>query len=321
MNLLHNNKKDFIDLINIVSGYYNISTIFIEKDYWITLVLNRLSRSEYANCFVFKGGTSLSKGYHLIDRFSEDIDIAMIKEELSGNAIKSKLRSVEKEISLDLIEIYEPEITSKGSMFRKTVFQYPSFTIDRLRQNKSNQLIIEINSFANPYPYSKQTIQSFITQYLTESQQVNIINKYNLYPFELNVLDKTQTMIEKLISLIRFSFDSFPERAIAKKVRHFYDLYFLFQDEECKTYIKSDLFQKDILTLLAHDQNAFDTPTGWNLKTIEESPLVFDFEKIWHSIKETYFSEMSQLSFSKMPEENEIKESLIQLIHLSIKKL
>jgi hypothetical protein len=123
----------------------------------------------------------------------------MIKEELSGNAIKSKLRSVEKEISLDLIEIYEPEITSKGSMFRKTVFQYPSFTIDRLRQNKSNQLIIEINSFENPYPYSKQTIQSFITQYLTESQQVNIINKYNLYPFELNVLDKTQTMIEKLI--------------------------------------------------------------------------------------------------------------------------
>jgi len=98
-------------------------------------------------------------------------------------------------------------------------------------------------------------------------------------------------------------------------------LYFLFQDEECKTYIKSDLFQKDILTLLEHDQNAFDTPTGWNLKTIEESPLVFDFEKIWQTIKETYFSEMSQLSFSKMPEENEIKESFIQLINLSIKKL
>ncbi|MBP1672328.1 MAG: hypothetical protein H6Q25_143 [Bacteroidetes bacterium] len=274
MNLLHNNKKDFFELINIISRYYNISTTFVEKDYWITLVLNRLACSKDANSFVFKGGTSLSKGFHLIDRFSEDIDIAMIKEELSGNAIKSKLRSVEKEISVDLNEIDEPEITSKGSMFRKSVFQYPSFSTDRLRQNNSNRLIIEINSFANPYPYSRQTIQSLITQYLKETQQESIINKYNLIPFELNVLDKTQTMIEKLISLIRFSFDSFPERALAKKVRHFYDLFYLMNDEQCITYLKSDLFQKDLLTLLKHDQNSFDTPLGWNIKKNRRVPII-----------------------------------------------
>jgi len=320
MSSLHKNKKEFQELIQLVSDYYKISTTFVEKDYWITLVLNRLSNSKFSNCFVFKGGTSLSKGFQLIERFSEDIDIAMIKEELSGNAIKSKLRSIEKEISIDINEIFEPEITSKGSMFRKSVYQYPTIIVNRLNSNTTNRLIIEINSFANPYPYSKQVIKSFITQYLKETQQENIIIKYNLIPFELNVLDKSQTMIEKMVSLIRFSFDSNPERAIASKIRHFYDLYFLYRDSQCNTYINSDFFKKDFLDLLKHDQSSFDTPSGWNLKTIAESPLIIDFENIWESIKNPYISELSQLSFSQIPEENEVAESFKKLINIAIKK-
>jgi predicted nucleotidyltransferase component of viral defense system len=49
----------------------------IEKDWWVTLVLRLLFTSKYATYFVFKGGTSLSKGWGIIDRFSEDIDIAL----------------------------------------------------------------------------------------------------------------------------------------------------------------------------------------------------------------------------------------------------
>jgi len=49
----------------------------IEKDWWVTLVLQLLFTSKYAAYFAFKGGTSLSKGWGIIDRFSEDIDIAL----------------------------------------------------------------------------------------------------------------------------------------------------------------------------------------------------------------------------------------------------
>jgi hypothetical protein len=58
----------------IASG---ITAKAIEKDWWVTLTLKALFESPYAKFFIFKGGTSLSKGWKLIERFSEDIDIAL----------------------------------------------------------------------------------------------------------------------------------------------------------------------------------------------------------------------------------------------------
>ncbi len=64
----------------------------IEKDWWVTLILKALFESPYAKFFIFKGGTSLSKGWKLIERFSEDVDIAIISDMLK-QAMKSKLLS------------------------------------------------------------------------------------------------------------------------------------------------------------------------------------------------------------------------------------
>ncbi len=122
------------------------------------------------------------------------------------------------------------------------------------------RIILEINSFANPYPYAKQTITSFIADFLNAIDQKEAIEKYGLQPFSINVLDKSRTMVEKLISLIRFSFDESPVKAIASKIRHFYDLYFLVNDEQCKTYLYSDSFKRDFAVLYTHDQQTFDTP-------------------------------------------------------------
>ena len=49
----------------------------VEKDYWVSMVLRAIFTLPYATAFVFKGGTSLSKGWSLIERFSEDIDFAV----------------------------------------------------------------------------------------------------------------------------------------------------------------------------------------------------------------------------------------------------
>jgi predicted nucleotidyltransferase component of viral defense system len=86
---LHENTKLFSDSIRSASKHLNIIPVFIEKDYWITLVLKRLAESKYSNNVVFKGGTSLSKAYDLIHRFSEDIDLAIIEEStVTGNPTK-----------------------------------------------------------------------------------------------------------------------------------------------------------------------------------------------------------------------------------------
>ena len=60
---LHSDKKFFSETIRAVSQHSGISPVFVEKDYWITLVLSQFSKSRYAKQMVFKGGTSLSKGY------------------------------------------------------------------------------------------------------------------------------------------------------------------------------------------------------------------------------------------------------------------
>ena len=64
---------DFSDLLTVVSGQHKIAPFLIEKDYWIMHCLYGLQKMDVS--FELKGGTSLSKGYGLIHRFSEDIDI------------------------------------------------------------------------------------------------------------------------------------------------------------------------------------------------------------------------------------------------------
>jgi predicted nucleotidyltransferase component of viral defense system len=66
--------------LNEAARLTGISTIAIEKDWWVTLVLKLIFNSTYSEYFAFKGGTSLSKGWGIIDRFSEDIDIALSSE-------------------------------------------------------------------------------------------------------------------------------------------------------------------------------------------------------------------------------------------------
>src|SRR5947209_13608176 len=70
--LLHNHPQ-FADLIRIVAQEKGIDPALIEKDYWIMHCLYGLQRLGLS--FALKGGTSLSKGFQIIDRFSEDIDI------------------------------------------------------------------------------------------------------------------------------------------------------------------------------------------------------------------------------------------------------
>ena len=201
---LHHDIKLFSDTLRAASQHLDIKLEFVEKDYWITLVLSRLAKNKYVDEAVFKGGTSLSKGYNLIERFSEDVDIAIINDKgKTGNEIKTIIRTIEKEITSDLTEVQMDGVTSKGSRFRKSVFEY----VTTNKSNKNNKLIVEINSFANPFPFQRLTLKSFAFDFLQQTGNEKYIEQYDLQPFEINVLSKEQTLLEKTISLIRFSFE------------------------------------------------------------------------------------------------------------------
>lgn len=311
---LHHEKNSFAAAIQATSDRLNIAPVFIEKDYWLTLVLKRLAESEYSASVVFKGGTSLSKGFRLIDRFSEDIDIAVINvASRTGNQVRTLIREVEKNISVDLTEITDSAITSKGSRFRKSVFTYPNTTDTRILQGISNKLIIEINSFANPLPYEGQSIECLITEALLLNNQPHLIEKYDLHAFSVNILNKCQTLLEKLVSLFRSSFEQSPITGLKGKIRHFYDLYFLFQDPDVRRFIDSKDFSIQFQEVWSHDQLAFEEPEGWNGQLALESPLFVQWPALWSSLEGTYQKELSILAYSKIPDTAHISRAVSYL--------
>ena len=310
---LHENQKLFIQLLNFSANTLKIRPEFIEKDYWITHVLQRMAQNENADKVVFKGGTSLSKAYRLTNRFSEDIDIAIVDaDSFSKNQLKMLIKRLAKDMASDLQEIVIPNVTSKGSRFYKAIYQYQNLVGLTSSAVKTGQLLIEINTYANPYPYIKQEFYSFLADYLTTINRQDLIEQYDLKPFEINVLDKKRTLVEKLVSLIRFSFEDDVVKSIASKIRHFYDLYYLANDKECAEYLQSSEFKKDLSELLIHDQQEFDIPEGWQTKTIKESPLFKEFSTLWTILSVVCQNELTPLAFSDIPDKKLIAESFMK---------
>lgn len=317
---LHEDRDLFSEIIMRASqpkelGGLGINAGFIEKDYWISRSLQKLSRSTSVDNAVFKGGTSLSKIYNIGARFSEDIDIAIIKDETMSDArLKSIIRTTQKSMSEGLIEIDKPGISSKGSRYRKVYFSYPLVDGTMLAGSfLSGQLLIEINSFANPIPYSRQTVSNFIQQYLLKSGHTDLIREFDLGTFKINVLDKRITLAEKLVSLIRFSLSDNMLTDLSAKIRHFYDLHYLCNDNECIEFIESESFTTTFNQLIQHDRALFEQPIGWRDKNLRDSPLLKDFHNVWQKLQRKYLQELPSLAYSEIPAPEEIFNSFVYL--------
>ncbi len=312
---LHENKKLFTEAVLAAAEYLDIKPIYIEKDYWITRSLGLLAQNKNADKAIFKGGTSLSKAHKIGNRFSEDIDIAISDANvLNGNQLKMLIKRTAKDMTTGLTGIDVPGVTSKGSRYYKAVYVYPNVLGKAIQETVNiGQLLVEINSFANPYPYERKIIESFIADFLRQTGNESIIEEYQLQPFSLNVLDKRQTLTEKLVSLIRFSLAENYEYEVAAKIRHFYDLHYLLQDEDCAIYLSSQQFRKDFEALFSHDKETFDKPEGWNNKPLNASPLLLDFPTIWESLKGTYNKELPGIAFSAIPDEHVVAQSFIEI--------
>ena len=316
--ILHQDRNLFVSLLQAASEYLKIPLLLIEKDYYISLILRKLSESAYREQIVFKGGTSLSKGYHLIHRFSEDIDFAVINIDMTRNQVKMLLSKLMKEITVGFAEDTAFADMSKGSMFRKQAFGYIS-SIGNSEYNLGNpipsRIIVEISSFANPFPYEQRVIEPMVTTFLKEKELTQYVEDYKLTEFLLNVLSLRQTLCEKLVSLIRFSMSEDPIATLSGKIRHFYDIHALLEEEEIRLYTQQNAFLLDIQRLIQHDQQIFTTPPQWQqLKSLKESPLLANFETIWKQLHNVYIQNLSIIAYREIPKPDEIATTLNTLI-------
>lgn len=314
---LHENRELFSDALQAASqaiedGGLGIKSIFIEKDYWICRSLALMAENDKENRTVFKGGTSLTKAFGIGSRFSEDIDIAISEAwTLSGNQLKMLIKRTAKSMTEGLQEMNMPGFTSKGSHYHKAYYSYPR-AIDSLQIGaiKAGQLLVEINSFANPYPFQRCKLQSFLTEFLQKTGNEQLIKEYDMQPFEVNVLDRRRTLTEKLVSLLRCSLADNYMPELTAKIRHFYDLHFLLNDEEIQSYLKSDAFKSDFTNLFTQDQQRFDKPEGWQNKDIMDSPIIMDLHSVWSTLCKVYSRELPNLAYKEIPTIESIEDSM-----------
>lgn len=325
---LHENKQLFAQAITAAGrpaeqGGLGIKPLFIEKDYWISRSLKLMTRGDNDNRAIFKGGTSLSKAYGIGARFSEDIDVAISEAwTLCGNQLKNLIKKTAHNMTEGLVETVIPGLTSKGSQYHKAFYTYPRAVDGRIPQGaiKAGQILVEINSFANPYPFELRQLSSFLTDFLIMTHNETMIDEYDMQPFTVPVLDKRRTLTEKLVSLIRCSLatDYIPQ--LRNKIRHFYDLHYLLQDKDVSEYMQSNTFNKDFAALFQHDQLKFTKPEGWQGKQASSSPLLTDFDTIWGNLEDIYLSELPELAYKEIPSSMQIAKSTIQILTLCFKE-
>jgi len=228
---LHDNKELFEEVIYNTADFCKLPIAIIEKDYYVTLILKEISKRNPD--IVFKGGTSLSKCYKIIDRFSEDIDLNIMGDVKPGESKRRALKAhIVDAINYCNLTLTEPESIRSRRDFNKYVIDYPTqFDSNFLKQH----LIIETAVFFRAYPTEKKEADSLVYNYLLENKYSDIIELYDLAPFTLNVQTTDRTFVDKLFALG----DYYLANTIQGHSRHIYDLYILLPTIEFDDALKS----------------------------------------------------------------------------------
>jgi hypothetical protein len=310
---LHLNKELFNEAIRITAQQMDIQPIYVEKDYWVTLVLHTLYHSAVKDEVIFKGGTSLSKCFGLIDRFSEDIDLVVLREEGdSSNKLTNKIKKISTLVSELLPEVYLENITQKMGMNRKTAHSY-SKEFDGVYGQVRDVIIVEATWLGYHEPFTKATVSSYVYQMMHNNNQASIALEYGLQPFEVLALDPKRTICEKIMSLVRFSYADNPIQDLSLKIRHTYDLHFLLQDEALLAFFESQNFDTLLNKVAQDDVDSYKNDNLWLQHHPNESWFFSDLEQSWNALKNSYTNDFGTLVIGKLTPEATILESLTKI--------
>ena len=212
---LHENRDLFLQAVKETSAYFGMPQAIIEKDYYVTLILRELAGRIPG--LIFKGGTSLSKCYHIIERFSEDIDLTLD----AGHHTQRQKQNVKTAV-ISVCDLYGMRITNAAEI--KSRRDHNRYAIEyspvHSYEGLSRELLIETTFMQDPYPNETRTASSAIYDFLLKNGNNGIIAEYGLQPFEIGVQSLKRTLIDKVFALCDYMLAGRTERIS----RHIYDL-------------------------------------------------------------------------------------------------
>lgn len=296
----------------------------IEKDFWVCFMLDHLFHDcEYKDAFVFKGGTSLSKAYHVIERFSEDIDLILDwRKVIDGKSDPWDERSKTKQ------DIYNKQINAEAALFYKNMlvpklneelvvklgqgnwvetdsedemvinFVYPQiFTTDYIIPH----VRLEIGPLAEWLPSHITTITPFAAeQYerLFEQKSTDVLT-----------IDAERTFWEKITILHKIA--HFPEGKILphRYARHLYDVYCLGNSEiKQSAFERRELLEKDV----AFKQKFYYTKSAHYETATLKTVCLIPSEEVMSQLRADY-NAMSNMFYGEAPDFDMLLEYLRKL--------
>src|SRR5690554_6794551 len=307
---LHENKELFQDAVIATAQQKGIGEIYVEKDYWVTFALLNIFNNEIGKETIFKGGTALSKCFGLIQRFSEDVDLVVLRNENeTGNQLKGKIRKISKCVSNVLPEIEIDGITNKVGMIRKTAHNYPRVFTGHFGQVR-DIIIVESTWLGNFEPYITSNVNSFIYEMMLQNNQQKLIDEYEMNPFEVLALNPKRTLCEKIMSLVRFSQTQEPINDLRNKIRHTYDIHLMLKDGKLNTFFQSDEFETMLLRVANDDITNFKNNNEWLTNHPMTTIIFSETADTWNKIKDVYTISFSELVFGEVPPETDILQTL-----------
>lgn len=307
---LHENSELFKQSVRFTSERMNIQPEYVEKDYWVTLALYKIFQDDRECDTIFKGGTALAKCFRVIERFSEDIDLVMMRNEGEGNSkMERKVKNPSKSIESLLPETFIEGLTNKKGMIRKTAHTYGKNFKGEFGQVREI-IVLETTYLGRFEPYHESQINSYIGETLIKENQQAIAQEYKMQPFTVQVLHVNRTLCEKIMSLVRWSYGEDPIQQLRDKIRHTYDINQLLKMEEVNTFFESADFYTMLQSIREDDLLSFKTENEW-LKYPQKDALIFSQpEETWNKLKSTYNNDFRRLVYGELPHENEILETL-----------
>lgn len=308
--------------IEIASARKRLPQLAIEKDWWVTMILKALSLTKHFPLMSFKGGTSLSKAWNLINRFSEDIDIAIRREEdfsisaPTGNQLAKVRRAtrhyIVKELPIELESIMkkmglhdfaiEPETRRTdvyGNTFElrptthpSTIFINYESVLTEVPEYITPRVKIEMSCLSMDEPVELKTIRSFISEVLKEDENIEVA-----FPSVV----PTRTFLEKIF-LLHEEFQKLEPRSM-RMSRHLYDI-----EKIMDTPFGEAIKDKELYNAVVNHRSTFNKIDGVDysrhatetLSCIPPQNFLSEWEKDYVSMQKNFIFEQNSLPFSSL---------------------
>lgn len=311
------------ELLGLVSQRTGLPAYAIEKDWWVTLALYAIFRTQWKDNIVFKGGTSLSKSWKLIERFSEDIDLAVDRSVLGfgENLSNKKAKALRKASCAFISGIFKDEIEKEllaigipANSFQLKVSETTDsdkdpqvlelYYVSTLKKGSylKEAVLIEIGARSLREPAEQRTITSIINETLGGSVAGSA--------FSILTVTPVRTFLEKIF-LLHEEFSKPADRIRTNRMsRHLYDIDRLMDTEFGNQAVKDTRLYNSIVD----HRSKFNVIRGINYNN--HSPKLVSFlppQLVMKEWEADYKAMQNDMIYGESKEFNKIIERMILL--------